>query len=295
VEQVKGLTYSLEALLGSASSEESHNVEFGERDPDLAAVDDHEFANVNGIEYSLDRLIGQEAGQRAVSNTRIPESDGESSGEEDNTPPTPFDASFPPSGSNADDQASVALQMGTSSIRRMPQHVTAGVKPENELYFAVIYLAPGDYHRFHSPSAWVVEKRRHFAGELFSVSPYMAKRLANLFVLNERVALLGRWKFGFFGMVPVGATNVGSIKINFDKTLRTNLRRRPLPAGSYTEALYTAASPVLGGQPLKPGQEMGGFELGSTIVLVFEAPKAFKFDLQPGQKIKVGEKMGDVE
>ena len=55
------------------------------------------------------------------------------------------------------------------------------------------------------------------AGDLFSVSPYMAKRLQNLFVLNERVALLGRWRYGFFGMVPVGATNVGSIKINFDK------------------------------------------------------------------------------
>jgi phosphatidylserine decarboxylase len=54
-------------------------------------------------------------------------------------------------------------------------------------------------------------------GELFSVSPYMAKRLENLFVLNERVALLGRWRYGFFGMVPVGATNVGSIKINFDQ------------------------------------------------------------------------------
>ena len=41
--------------------------------------------------------------------------------------------------------------------------------------------------------------------------------MENLFVLNERVALLGRWRHGFFGMVPVGATNVGSIKINFDQ------------------------------------------------------------------------------
>jgi len=45
----------------------------------------------------------------------------------------------------------------------------------------------------------------------------VAKRVENLFVLNERVALLGRWRHGFFGMVPVGATNVGSIKINFDQ------------------------------------------------------------------------------
>ena len=52
------------------------------------------------------------------------------------------------------------------------------------------------------------------------MSPYIAKRLHNLFVLNERVALLGRWKYGFFSMIPVGATNVGSIKINFDTVSR---------------------------------------------------------------------------
>ncbi|PPR03831.1 hypothetical protein CVT26_000829 [Gymnopilus dilepis] len=309
VEQVKGITYSLDALLGierpgSPSSILPHN-------RDMSIVDDHEFAIVNGIEYSLEQLIGSSVPSTPGSETPSQPSasssrtilENHSLPSDDHLPKRVGDQTDASVGSdrNAEEtlahDTSVALQMGAKSQtenRRRSITSSKHVRPGNSLFFSVIYLAPGDYHRFHSPTAWVVEKRRHFVGELFSVSPWMAKRLENLFVLNERVALLGRWKHGFFGMVPVGATNVGSIKINFDQDLRTNIRGRRPPPGAYTEAVYSAASPILRGQPLTFGEEMGGFCLGSTIVLVFEAPSDFEFSIHPGQKVKVGQKLGDV-
>jgi len=100
----------------------------------------------------------------------------------------------------------------------------------------------------------------------------MVSLLRDLFILNERVALLGRWKHGFFSMVPVGATNVGSIIVNFDEELRTNVPHPLVPPGKYEEVVYP------NGIQLKKGEEMGGFKLGSTVVVVFEAPIGFKFE-----------------
>jgi len=168
---------------------------------------------------------------------------------------------------------------------------------DSKLWFAVIYLSPGDYHRFHSPTDWIIQARRHFAGDLFSVSPWIVERLKNLFVLNERVAVLGRWRHGFMSMTAVGATNVGSISLTFDEELQTNRSaiksyresREWHAPGTFTEKTF--ASPV-GGIATRRGVELGAFRLGSTIVLVFEAPKEFEFTLQHNQKIRVGDAVG---
>lgn len=350
VEQVKGITYSLDALLGVSSSPEATEKVVSTTDDEVVheRIDDRQFASVNGIDYTLDELLGDEKSRSAVPDsdekpkrkwkrfvkasywkswvkrqpaqganaTGIPPSASKSGSDaddddddEDDEPivksaakdkPKQIDDAGVPEPDTPEvlgRYATVAYEMGVSALPPLLQPHSPGakgVKEGNKLFFCVIYLAPGDYHRFHSPTNWVAERRRHFRGELYSVSPYMARRLSNLFVLNERVALLGRWRHGFFGMVPVGATNVGSIRINFDKALRTNVRMQRYLAGTYSEASYSGASKLLGGQPLAAGDEMGGFLLGSTIVLVFEAPSDFRFDLKPEQKVKVGERLGDV-
>ncbi|KAI0761148.1 phosphatidylserine decarboxylase [Trametes elegans] len=313
IEQVKGSTYSLDALLGVArpGTPAPTPVEFPEAA--MEEVNHKQFAEINGIEYSLHELLGTPSPASSGTSTPVDEKPSPVSTEphaavtgtaakkhgERVDASVPRDQSLPEAVAQ---DVSMASEVGIRpTAARRDSFTSVRTKPGNDTYFMVIYLAPGDYHRFHSPTSWVVERRRHFVGDLFSVSPWMAKRLENLFVLNERVALLGRWRYGFFSMVPVGATNVGSIKINFDEAisspsaLRTNVgSRRQHPVGTFTEAVYTAASPILNGQPLSKGIEMGGFCLGSTIVLVFEAPSEFEFAVNAGEKVKVGQKLGDL-
>ncbi|XP_044190216.1 phosphatidylserine decarboxylase proenzyme, mitochondrial isoform X2 [Thunnus albacares] len=178
--------------------------------------------------------------------------------------------------------------------------------PDNELFHVVVYLAPGDYHCFHSPADWRVELRRHFPGSLMSVNPGVARWVKELFVLNERVALTGQWQHGFFSLTAVGATNVGSIRVYFDQELQTNAPR--YNKGSFHDRSYVAigdqvtkaggeggvVSVDAGGVALEKGEAVGEFNLGSTIVLLFEAPKDFSFSLQPGQRIRVGEGLGSL-
>ncbi|XP_075993429.1 phosphatidylserine decarboxylase proenzyme, mitochondrial isoform X4 [Genypterus blacodes] len=167
--------------------------------------------------------------------------------------------------------------------------------PGNELFHVVVYLAPGDYHCFHSPTDWRVELRRHFPGVLMSVNPGVARWVKELFCLNERVALTGQWQHGFFSLTAVGATNVGSIRVYFDQELHTNAPR--YSKGSFVDRSYVANgnSKAAGGGEgvsLQKGEALGEFNLGSTIVLLFEAPADFSFNLQPGQLIRVGEALG---
>ena len=311
VEQVKGMTYKLDALLGtsspgtstnrstpsnifSSSSEDTSQSSLSD-DPSLAA--DREFAKINGISYTLPNLFSGPQDQ--------PSSSSGTKADDQSTTPRPSS------------EAAVSADLATTWSLFSPSQAT-------DLYYVVLYLAPGDYHRFHSPVSWVCTSRRHFAGELYSVSPYLQRTLPGLFTLNERVVLLGRWKYGFFSFIAVGATNVGSIKINFDRELRTNslvtdtaadreaqkAKERGERYVGFSEASYAMASKVLGGYALRRGEEMGGFALGSSIVLVFEAPagdhskkgerrkevtRGWRWNVEKGQRVRVGEALGWVE
>lgn len=154
------------------------------------------------------------------------------------------------------------------------------VREGQRLYQFTIYLAPGDYHGFHAPADWYIRHRSHYDGLLLSVSPAAIRKVPNLFNVNERVVYSGQWQHGFMAMVAVGATNVGSINIPWDHSLQTN------PSKRFTSPRVATFDNVL----CRRGDYFGEFNLGSTIVVIFEAPATnVSFAVANDSKVKQGQ------
>jgi len=177
----------------------------------------------------------------------------------------------------------------TYSVRGFLGHDPLKAKgPGTVLRYAVIYLNPGDYHQVHSPCGCTITEGRHFPGELLPVGGGILRWMSDVFCINERVVLSGTWRYGAMHLAAVGAANVGNIYLNFDRSLKTNSTRDLTVhcGGDVASRLYTD------GVRLEAGDAVGGFRLGSTVVLVFEAPADFEWAVPLGGKVRVGEPLG---
>ncbi len=136
-------------------------------------------------------------------------------------------------------------------------------------HFATVYLAPKDYHRIHMPCEGRLRRMIHVPGDLFSVNPATARGVPGLFARNERVVCV------FDGpaadprpwvLVLVGATIVGSMATVWHGVVNPPRTGR-LRDWRYDEPPIT----------LQRGEEMGRFQLGSTVVMLFP-PGRLNFD-----------------
>ena len=147
--------------------------------------------------------------------------------------------------------------------------------------FATLYLSPKDYHRVHMPCDGRLLRMIHVPGDLFSVNPATARGVPGLFARNERVVCVFRTPRGPFALVLVGATIVGSVGTVWHGIV-TPPRARQIREWAYADKAIE----------LKQGEEMGRFQLGSTVVLLFpKGPLVFNPEWQPGRAIRLGEMM----
>jgi phosphatidylserine decarboxylase len=149
-------------------------------------------------------------------------------------------------------------------------------------HFATVYLSPRDYHRIHMPQAGRLLRMIHVPGALYSVNPTTARGVPGLFARNERVVCVFDGPRGPWVLVLVGATIVGSMA-----TVWHGVVNPPRP-GAIRSWLYDDREIVL-----QQGDEMGRFQLGSTVVLLWPAGSlAFDVACRPGAAVRMGQALG---
>lgn len=142
--------------------------------------------------------------------------------------------------------------------------------------FATLYLSPRDYHRIHMPIDGRLIKTIHIPGRLFSVNPATTRSVPRLFARNERVVAFFETELGKMAMVFVGAIFVSSIETVWQGVITP-------PAGSVVRRWNYDLK-------FSQGQEIGRFNMGSTVILLFE--KRIQWLIVPDAKIKMGQEAG---
>ncbi len=153
-----------------------------------------------------------------------------------------------------------------------------------EGHFATLYLSPRDYHRIHMPLAGELKQMRHIPGRLFSVSPSTTRVVPRLFSRNERLVNLFETEHGPMAVIMVGAIFVASMDTVWAGTVAPATRR----ISQWRYGPQAPAQPVT----LEKGEEMGRFNMGSTVLLLFPKERiAWSDELAADARVRMGQRI----
>ncbi len=150
--------------------------------------------------------------------------------------------------------------------------------------FITIYLSPKDYHRIHMPAEGKLKQMVHVPGELFSVNNASVKTVPRLFARNERVINIFETPAGTMALIQVGAIFVSSIETIWHGIV-TPPRKKFIQNWQYNNQNVS----------LNQCDEMGRFNMGSTVILLFAENKVKLLEqLNNGDDIQLGNELGDI-
>ncbi len=160
----------------------------------------------------------------------------------------------------------------------------ARAEPFNNGVFTTIYLSPKDYHRLHMPLTGTLREMVHIPGRLFSVNGATVNSVPGLFSRNERVAAIFDTEIGPMALILVGAIFVSSVETVWHGVVT------PPSISDVQSWHYGEDAPTL-----NIGEEMGRFNMGSTIIVLFGKDKAeWDAEFKAGKTVKLGELIGRV-
>jgi phosphatidylserine decarboxylase len=150
--------------------------------------------------------------------------------------------------------------------------------------YLTIYLAPYNYHRIHMAMAGRLRNVWFVPGRLFSVNDVTARNVEGLFARNERLILEFDGDQGPHIQVLVGALFVGSMGTVWHGDITPPPQRTPVQLPLPATAATLCAQ----------GAELGRFNMGSTVILLLPPGGARWQDLQAGQTLRVGQRLGEL-
>jgi phosphatidylserine decarboxylase len=150
-------------------------------------------------------------------------------------------------------------------------------------HFLTLYLSPRDYHRIHVPLEGRVTAVSRVEGELWPVNDASTTHVPRLYERNRRATWIATGTGPDEGLevavVLVGATHVGGVLL--EERWREN-KALPADGGFQVQNL-----------PCVPGEDLGTFQFGSTIVLLVTGPKAAQWTpVRRSGAVQVGQRLG---
>jgi phosphatidylserine decarboxylase len=172
------------------------------------------------------------------------------------------------------------------SLNRLLANGENAVERFQDGSFTTLYLSPRDYHRIHMPVSGQLIKTIFVPGDLFPVNTASVRTVDQLFARNERFISLFETELGLVAQIMVGATFVGSMETVFAGQI-TPTKHREISIKDYEEE-----KPI----QLNQAEEFGHFNMGSTVILLFEKDKiSWSEKLKENDPIQVGQIIGKVK
>ena len=187
--------------------------------------------------------------------------------------------------------ASGRIQSGTAiQAKGLPYRIAELLKHDPEAtrfeggHFLTLYLSPKDYHRIHTPIEGQVTSVSRVEGELWPVNDASTGHVPRLYERNRRASWTALGTGPCTGLevaaVLVGATHVGGVVID---ARWLGGRTLPKDGGFAVDRL-----------PCAPGEDLGTFEFGSTVVLLIGGSKAADWvAVRTAGDVKLGQRLGE--
>ena len=148
--------------------------------------------------------------------------------------------------------------------------------------FITIYLHPRDYHRIHAPLSGGITGYQYVPGSLFPVNSLSLNAVDGLFARNERLITYMETRAGKVAVIKVGACLVGRIRASYCGFVAKSSVKAPVKCG-FTHKI-----------DVTKGDELGMFELGSTVILLFQKDKIKFGKMKSGERIMMGESIARI-